>query len=174
EDIADRVFVRNADLPEGITRIPLKEIHTNRCPALVQWNHLRDADLERLGIDRAATEARAARIREHAPMVAEKVRRVFARERDAHPRPDVDAGLYDGFVGDGDKARMARVRATPPRRVGDTDFGFQEPRLAELLFRYRARNWPDTLDAAGRERWDAYRHRRLCVDSGLSECTLDA
>src|SRR5690606_31588244 len=45
EDIADRVFVRNADLPEGITRIPLKEIHTNRCPALVQWNHLRDADL---------------------------------------------------------------------------------------------------------------------------------
>ncbi|HEY4529023.1 MAG TPA: exodeoxyribonuclease I [Luteimonas sp.] len=173
-DIADRVYVRNADLPEGVARVPLKEIHTNRCPALVQWSHLRPADFERLGIDRATAEARAARIRAQGPLVAEKARRVFSRERDGRERPDVDAGLYDGFVGDGDKARMARVRATSPGQLGAVDFGFQDPRLAELLFRYRARNWPDTLDAAERERWDGYRRQRLCADSGLSECTFDA
>ena len=37
------------------------------------------------------------------------------------------------------------------------------------LFRYRARNWPDTLDATGRERWDDYRRQRLAEGSGLSE-----
>ena len=171
--IADRVYVRSADLPEGVSRVPLKEIHTNRCPALVQWNHLRDGDFARLGIDRDAAEARAARIRAQGPLIAEKVRRVFGRERDGRDRPDVDAGLYDGFVGDGDKARMARVRATPPDQLGTVDFGFQDPRLGELLFRYRARNWPDTLDTAERQRWDDYRRRRLHADSGLSECTFD-
>ena len=173
DEIAARLYVRSADLPEGVSRVPLKEVHTNRCPALVQWNHLRPADFERLGIDREAAEARAARIRAHGPAIAEKVRRVFARERDPRERPDVDAALYDGFVGDGDKARMARVRATPPAQLVTTDYGFQDPRLAELLFRYRARNWPDTLDAIERARWDDYRRRRLHADSGLSECSFE-
>src|SRR5690606_38999028 len=171
EDLADRVFVRAADLPEGMARVPLKEVHTNRCPALVRWDHLRPADFDRLGIDPAVAEARAARLRARGPEIAEKVRRVFARPRDPQAaRPDVDAALYDGFLGDGDRARLAQVRATPPAQLGTRDFGFQDPRLPELLFRYRARNFPDTLDAAERARWDDYRRRRLCDDSGLGEC----
>lgn len=175
EDLADRVFVRAADLPEGLARVPLKEVHTNRCPALVRWDHLRPADFDRLGIDPAVAEARAARLRARGPEIAEKVRRVFARPRDPQSaRPDVDAALYDGFLGDGDRARLAQVRATPPAQLGTRDFGFQDPRLPELLFRYRARNFPDTLDAAERARWDDYRRRRLCDDSGLGECHFDA
>lgn len=38
---------------------------------------------------------------------------------------------------------------------------FSDPRYGELLFRYRARNWPDSLDAAERGRWDDYRRARL-------------
>ncbi|MBJ6977771.1 exodeoxyribonuclease I [Luteimonas sp. MC1782] len=174
EEIAARLYVRSADLPEGVSRVPLKEVRTNRCPALVQWGHLRPADFARLGIDREAAEARAARIRAQGPAIAEKVRRVFARERDARQPTDVDAALYDGFIGDGDKARMARVRATPPAQLGAVDFGFQDPRLPELLFRYRARNWPETLGAADRARWDDYRRQRLHADAGLSECTFEA
>src|SRR5690606_23948562 len=56
EAIAARLFVRREDLPEGTERIALKEVHLNRCPALVAWQHLRDADFERLAIDRAAAE----------------------------------------------------------------------------------------------------------------------
>src|SRR5690606_12171168 len=120
-------------------------------------------------------EARAARIRAHGPAIAEKVRRVFVRDRDAdRPPPDVDAALYDGFIGDGDKARLAMVRATPPAQLGTREFGFQDPRLPELLFRYRARNWRETLDATERARWDDYRRVRLTADSGLSELSLDA
>ena len=53
--------------------------------------------------------------------------------------------------------------------MGTRAFEFRDPRLPELLFRYRARNWPDTLDATGRERWDDYRRQRLAEGSGLSE-----
>lgn len=169
--IADRLYVRAADLPEGEARIPLKEVHLNRCPAIVPWEHLREPDFARLGIDPVTVAARADRLRELGPAIAEKMRRVFAGSPEREPA-DTDAALYDGFIGDGDKRLCGEVRATPPQALAARDFGFQDPRLPELLFRYRARNWPQTLSADEQARWDAYRHRRLREDSGLSELSL--
>src|SRR5687768_12877087 len=155
-EIADRLYTPSADLPEGEERIALKEIHLNRCPVLVAWDHVRAHDFERLRIDRGIAERRAAVLRDAGPALAEKVRRVFASERAREPA-DVDASLYDGFIGDGDKRRFSAVRATPPHALGNKDFGFTDARLPELLFRYRARNWPDSLSRAEHERWRAYR-----------------
>jgi len=173
ETIAARLYARREDLAEGEQRVPLKEVHLNRCPALVPWNYLRPRDFERLGIDRGLAEARAGRLRGVAAELAEKVRRVFALQA---PRPpsDADASLYDRFVPDGDRRRCAMVRATPPQRLGERDFGFEDPRLGELLFRYRARNWPGTLSADERRRWDQWRSRRLQPGSGLGDPDLGA
>nr|WP_283254695.1 exodeoxyribonuclease I [Luteimonas galliterrae] len=173
DEIADRLYTPAADLPEGEKRIGLKEVHLNRCPALVAWEHLRAPDFERLGIDAAVVSLRAEKLRAAGPALAEKVRRIYADEAQRGPA-DADAGLYDGFIGDADKRKFAQVRGTAPQQLGQRDFGFQDPRLAELLFRYRARNWPDTLSTAEHERWNAYRRHRLIDDSGLSEFTLDA
>jgi exodeoxyribonuclease-1 len=171
EAIAARLYVRQEDLPEGEQRIPLKEVHTNKCPALVRWDHLRPDDFARLGVDVELAEARAQRLRAAGPALAEKIRRVYARERPAAP-VDPDAALYDGFLGDGDKRLFAQLRGTPPQLLGRTGFAFRDPRLPELLFRYRARNWPETLLPEERSAWDAYRRRRLLTDAGLSELTL--
>ncbi|MET0717019.1 MAG: exodeoxyribonuclease I [Pseudoxanthomonas sp.] len=173
EEIADRLYTPAADLPPGEERVPLKEVHLNKSPALVSWAHLRQEDFNRLGIDRSVVEATAARLRPFAAQLAEKMRQVFGDER-AHDKPDVDASLYDGFIADGEKRRIAEVRATPPEHLGQRDFGFKDPRLSELLFRYRARNWPQTLTQPEQERWNHYRRQRLCVDSGLSETTFEA
>lgn len=172
-DIADRLYTPAADLPPGETRVPLKEVHMNRSPALVAWSHLREEDFVRLQIDRPAVESAADRLRPFAAQLAEKMRQVFGNER-AHDKLDVDAGLYDGFIADGDKRRMAEVRATPPEHLDKREFGFSDPRLPELLFRYRARNWPSTLTHPEQERWNHYRTQRLRVDSGLSECTFES
>ena len=171
-DIADRLYTPAADLPPGEMRVPLKEVHLNRSPALVAWSHLREEDFVRLRIDKPAVEAVAERLRPFAAPLAEKMRQVFGSER-AHDKPDVDAALYDGFIVDGDKRRMAEVRATPPEHLDKREFGFSDPRLPELLFRYRARNWPDTLTPAERDRWNHYRRERLWVDSGMSELTFE-
>lgn len=171
--IADRLYTPSADLPEGEVRVPLKEVHLNKAPVLVAWPHLRPADLDRLQIDPIRVEAAAQLLRAAGPALAEKVRRVFADER-AYGVSDPDASLYDGFLADADKRRFLQVRATPPAQLGQRDFGFQDARLPELLFRYRARNWPETLTLDERERWDDYRRRRLCEDSGLSEYTFES
>jgi exodeoxyribonuclease-1 len=173
QEIADRLYTPAADLPEGEARIALKEIHLNRCPALVAWDHLRGADLERLKIDSEQVTQRAAQLREAGPSLAEKVRQVFSGERERAPS-DVDASLYDGFIGDGDKRLFPDVRATPAQALGAREFGFRDPRLQELLFRYRARNWPDTLSVSERARWNDYRRLRLRDQHGLSEYSFDS
>jgi exodeoxyribonuclease-1 len=169
--IAERLYIRQADLPEGEARIPLKEVHTNKCPSLVRWAHLREQDFNRLRIDPHVVLQRAERVRAHAPAIAEKIRRVFARERPTTP-VDADAALYDGFVGDGDKKLCTQLRGTPPALLANATFAFRDTRLAALLLRYRARNWPNSLLPTEHAQWDAYRRQRLCTDSGLSELTL--
>jgi exodeoxyribonuclease-1 len=171
--IADHLYTPTADLPEGAVRVALKEIHTNRCPVIVTWDHLRDPDFARLGIDRDRSERHAQRIREAGPALAEKVRQVYAATRE-RTKADVDGSLYDGFLDEGDKRKFATVRSLPPASLGTHDFGFRDARMPELLFRYRARNWPDTLTDDERMRWDAYRRDRLTRDAGLSEYTFDA
>jgi exodeoxyribonuclease-1 len=170
--IAERLYTPAVDLPEGERRVALKEVHTNKCPVLVPMAHLREADFERLGIDRAAAERRAARLRATAGL-AEKVRRVFASE--AHREPsDADAALYDGLIGDADRRQFARIRSSAPEALREFAATLRDPRCPELLLRYRARNWPDTLDAGERALWNDYRRRRLGRDSGLSEYDFDS
>jgi exodeoxyribonuclease-1 len=164
DDIADRLYTPAADLPEGTARIPLKEVHLNRCPALVAWSHLRAEDFARLQVGPAQVERRASVLREAGPVLAEKIRRVYGIER-AREKSDVDASLYDGFIGDGDKRRCGDVRGTPPSMLGTREFGFNDPRLPDLLLRYRARNWPQTLTHAERERWDDHRRQRLLAEA---------
>ena len=44
---------------------------------------------------------------------------------------------------------------------------FHDPRLPELLFRYRARNWPETLSVQEAQRWEDFCcHRFLDIDDG--------
>lgn len=171
--IAERLYIAQADLPEGEQRIALKEVHSNRCPALVDWAHLREADFARLGLEPETITQRARLLRAHAPALAEKIRRVFA-QRAAFAPADADAALYDGFIPASDAALLARVRATAPEALQEAAFAFRDGRLDELLFRYRARNWPETLRFDEQNRWLAYRQQRLLQDSGLGELSLPA
>lgn len=172
EVIAERLYLRASELPEGAARIPLKEVHFNKVPALVAWNHLREEDHARLGIDVAAVAAKVERLRAHAPRLAEKARQVYASAARDSEVADVDASLYDGFLGAGDKPLLAEVRATPPGALAALAGRFRDPRLPALLLRYRARNHPGTLDDDEQAQWQDYRRRRLLGDERLGEINL--
>lgn len=172
DTIAERLFAASGDLPEGVERITLKEVHLNRSPMLVQWAHLREADFQRLAIDPDAVRANAERLRGAGPQLAEKIRQVYAREREFPPN-DADGALYDRFLPDSDRRLFPLLRATPPQRLREADFPFRDARLRELLFRYRARNWPQTLAFDEQERWNDLRRARMDTP-GLGEQTLQS
>jgi len=172
EQIADRVFTPRADLPEDVERIPLKAIHANRSPAIAPLGALKGVDLARIALDPDLAQAHLARLRA-ADGLAEKLQRVFATTRSQATKTDPELALYEGFPSDADKRLFRSVRETPPEQLGTRSFPFRDPRYVELLFRYRARNWPDTLDAAERERWDEFRRQRLDTASALTTITRE-
>lgn len=157
--IRERVFSRQEDLPEGETRIPLKLVHLNRSPMLVTPAIADDAGYERLGIDRARCLANADSLRKAGPGLAKKLAEVF---NESHPpAEDADAQLYDGFFNDADRHTMVEVRNAKPADLANDSFHFHDERLETLLFRYRARNWPDSLSSEEQSRWELERQRRL-------------
>ncbi len=169
-DIADRVFTPRADLPEDVERIPLRTIHANRSPALAPLSVLDGVDTARIGLDAQRCHVHRKELLA-ADGIAAKVQAVFAEASDFPPPEDVELALYSGFPSDADRRLLDAVRATPPDKL-DRDFGFADPRYAELLFRYRARNWPDTLTPAEHRRWDDFRRQRLGHESALTTLTL--
>ena len=171
-DIADRVFVARADLPEGIERIPLRTVRANRAPALAPISVLNGVDHQRLQLDLELCLAYREKL-VAAPGLNEKLREVFRRSTDLPPAADPELGLYGSFLPDADKRLLADVRATPPDQMTGRAFPFRDVRYPELLFRYRARNWPETLDVEERLRWERFCRDRLTQTGPLTGLTLD-
>ena len=99
------------------------------------------------------------------------MRQVFRSDRVREPS-DADASLYDSSSATATSVCSRRSARHPPG-AGPREFGFRDARLPELLFRYRARNWPQTLSNDERDRWNAYRRQRLCTESGFSEYSFE-
>jgi exodeoxyribonuclease-1 len=172
DEIADLVFTPKADLPGEFARIPLKTVHANKSPALAPLSVLKDVDAHRIGLDVASCERHLDALR-RAPDVAEKVRRVFAVERDKKETLDPELAIYAGFPSDADKRLFARVRGTPPSSLREYESAFGDARYAPLLFRYRARNFPETLNADENRRWQSFRRQRLTQATSITSPTLD-
>ena len=90
---------------------------------------------------------------------------VYERPRAAEA-VDVDEDLYGGFVGNTDRRRLNALLALSPDELARDRTGFDDARLAELVFRYRARNFPHTLTPPEAERWQAHRIARLLEGEG--------
>ncbi|MBS0381804.1 MAG: exodeoxyribonuclease I [Proteobacteria bacterium] len=173
DELVERMYTRRDDLPEDIERPPLKEVHANKSPFLAPIETLRNTDTARIALDPERCLQKLERLRASAGL-AERVRAAFAAGANRWPeRKDPECNLYGGFASDADKRRFDKVRATPPAQLGATDFGFGDPRYTELLFRYRARNWPQTLSAGEHARWRAFVHDKLTRETETTSLTLE-
>ena len=172
ETIRLRMFSRTADLPEGVTRLPIKTIHLNKSPMVVgNVNTLSAQMAERWVID-LQTAAQNALYARELPDMSAIWKDVFKRPAAAEPL-DVDQDLYGGFVGNEDRRRLNHLRTLSPEELATTRTGFDDPRLAELFWRYRARNFPQTLSPEDLERWESLRHDML-VEGVSGTRTFDA
>ncbi|MDP1550237.1 MAG: hypothetical protein Q8L97_08775 [Nitrosomonas sp.] len=92
--------------------------------------------------------------------------------RTFEPSGDVDVASYDGFLNNADAASLAQIRRASPKQLAKMRFDFHDQRLPELLFRYRARNWPETLTPAEMENWELSRLQRLTQGNGGGSITF--
>jgi len=170
ESLYARLFTPATELPEGVGPVPLKMVHLNKSPVVVPMNTLTPEAAERWQIDVAMGERYAEMLR-NAVGFEEKVRQVHSM-RKFEPTSDPDHDLYGGFFGDSDRRLMNVMRNTNPQDLGELSLAFDDRRLPEMLFRYRARNWPETLSAEDKTRWDEFRRMRICESDGGGSITM--
>ncbi len=162
DTLRQRLFSKTADLSEGVARLPIKTIHINKSPVVIaNLKTLQPALAERWGLDMAQGLRHAESAAAQADALAAMPwRTVFQRPEPAHA-PDVDEDLYGGFIGSADRRSLERLRGLGGDALAGKRPAFDDGRLEELLFRYRARNWPATLDAAEQARWLQHCQQRL-------------
>lgn len=154
------LFTPTADLPEGVTRPALKTLHINKCPVVVPENTLNDAAADRLQIDRALHQKHLDMLNA-AGDLSQKINAIFTKP-DYEAIEDPDAELYSGgFFSGNDKRNMELIRNSDPEQLKTLSVPFDDARLDEMLFRYRARNWPESLDDDEQKQWQQYRQQRL-------------
>jgi exodeoxyribonuclease-1 len=160
EEIQQRIFTSTCELPEGVERIPLKTVHINKCPVLAPVSVIRPNDAERLEIDLAFCCASIEKIKAATDLEA-KLSAVFSHDY-SEQEYDPDLALYSGgFFSESDKQKMARIRGMTPDQLTKAVFDFTDARLPEMLFRYRARNYPETLTHEEMQRWHEFCGNRL-------------
>ena len=159
EEIQKRLFAKKEDLNSPNDRPSLMTIKVNRAPVLLPMSDISPEAAQRLGLngDRLRThlsQLRAAREARGTAFTADcqDVYRSAARPVDANP----DTALYGSFVPKEDRGLIQEVRDASPAELRDRRFAFSDSRLPELLFRYRARNWPEILSDAERSQWHEY------------------
>lgn len=161
EKVSARLFTASADLPPGVARIPLKGVHINRCPVLAPLSVLREADAERLALNLTACLANAERLKSAANL-KEKLNAIYTAPREWQVNADPELGLYSGgFLGSHDKNLFQKIHTLSPAALAEERFSFKDSRFSEMLFRYRARNYPSTLSAAEQQQWRKFCSERL-------------
>ena len=171
EELHDRVFTAEADLPDGMSRIPLKGVHLNKSPMLAPLSTLNAEQAERWQIDMARCEEHRALLLSVREGLAEKVRAVFTAPE--YEERDAELSLYGGFLPDADKPRLQRVREAAPETLAQFQGLFSDARYNELLLRYRARHFSQTLTADEQAQWQEFVARKLDFDTGLAGLTLE-
>lgn len=174
EVIRDLVFTAAADLPEDVERLPLKAIHSNHVPMLAPLGTLKGVATERIGLDPQLCLEHARQLLAALDDIRAKVSAVFAQPGAAfEDSSDPDRMLYSGgFFSPGDRHLMKKILAVPPRELAGHLWSFQDQRLPLMVFRYRARNFPDTLTQKEREAWDRDRRARLVDTTDPAYFTL--
>jgi len=162
--LAQRLYTKRSELGDDLP-VPIKQIHINKCPVIAPAKTLTPEAAERHGIDRALCRKNLDLLQQQ-PQLREKLAAVFAIEDDRAPETDPDLMLYSGgFFGSADKAAIERISQTEPEQLASLELTFDDPRLKEMLFRFRARNFPLTLSVDDQQQWNDYRRNKLDGES---------
>ena len=160
ETLRERLYTRRENLSEGQLPVPLKLIHINKCPVVAPLSVLREEDRLRLQLDMQVCKERVQSLSDGQSIWQDKLKTVYASDQFATSE-DPEQQLYDGFINDRDRRLCEQVRMVEPHQLASEVWPFDDPRLPELLFRYRARNFAETLTAHEQQRWLEFCQQRL-------------
>ncbi|QTM69047.1 exodeoxyribonuclease I, partial [Buchnera aphidicola (Hormaphis cornu)] len=129
-------------------------IYLNKCPILVPFSMLRQKDLIRLRIDLNKYRINFIELKKNIAIFM-KIQNSLVDFSYSCLSYDVDLQIYAGFLSAHDKLLASKVQTMDPFILSQihTKLCFFDNRMKELLFRYRARNYPETLNNIEQKTW---------------------
>jgi exodeoxyribonuclease-1 len=161
EEIQARMYTSRADLAPDELPIPIKQIHINKCPFIGSAKLLDDDVALRLNVDKAFAREQYKRLKQSSD-IREKLNAIFEIESDRPAITNPDLMLYSGgFFSHADKTKIDIVSHTQPHNLAALELQFDDSRINTMLFRYRARNYPQTLSHLESLKWREYCQEQL-------------
>ena len=139
----------------------VKELCFNKCPAVAPVPVLNEGDgWAKIGLTPEIIKANLEILLKH-PDFAEKMRSEVENRPEFPPAVEPEAALYDSFLDDTDRIKVAAVRNVDENKLADFYPDFHDSRLPELLLHYKGRNFPQSLSESESVKWEEYRRARL-------------
>ncbi|PIE25283.1 MAG: exodeoxyribonuclease I [Neptuniibacter caesariensis] len=165
EELRRLLYTPRAELSEDDPRIALKQVHINKCPIIAPAKMINSEEATKLQIDGNVCRAHLQILRSFSGL-KEKVADIY-NESPFAAESDPDHMLYSGgFFSPSDRKLMDQVKMAGPDTLAALDLPFQDPRLGDMLLRYKARNCPHILTYEEQMEWEAYRQRKLLKGEG--------
>lgn len=161
-EIKERLFAKSIHLKEqGLQRLGLTTIKANQCEVIADLNE-NGALLDLFSIDKKALRENLDLIRSKEAFIKEKLREVYANEHESTEQ-DSDLMIYSGgFFSKQEKDEMNRFHGFVQRgNLHEYSCAMPASRLPEMIFKIKARNYPETLTDDEKERWKEYTAKRL-------------
>lgn len=146
ETIREKLYTKTEDLDVDEQRIPLKLIHINKCPIVAPLSTLLPDNAKRFNLDKQKCLTNQQKLLENQNTLQSKTYELFNVSNEySNNNIDVDAQIYENFLNGQDLLKCETIRSTPPHLLDSLALNFDDSRLAKLFFRYKARNYPQTL-----------------------------
>lgn len=167
EQIVQTLYAPRDTLNDPSDRPGLMTIVTNKCPFIAPLNTLSAERAEEFGLNWAIAQQHLQSLHHQRELKEHLIQALAAApEREQDGQTDVEQQLYSGpFFSDQARSQMEIIRSSSAEQLSVLNLNWDDPRLAELLFRYRARNYPATLNQGEIERWRQHCRERLMYGS---------
>jgi len=171
EEMAVNLYTPNKERAEDDIRVALKGIHLNKSPALAPVKTLSTEQALKWQINWQQIEAHKQKlVADHT--LLPRLQQMYQAKRD-FAETDVDSALYNGFINPTDRKICNHIINMSAEALADFNPPFSDSRLQTLFSRYRARNWPDTLNINEQREWQEFCHARLMDGEYGSTLTVD-
>lgn len=161
EQIKDTLYAsKQQRQQQQLPRLGLQLINLSRCPFLAPLKTLSTEAATAAHLDLQSVHQRAELLLQQ-PQLRDQLLAVYEQQRSFSAPDDVDQQLYQGFFSQQDRNNMAMIRDANPEQLAGLKLNTDDTRLPELLFRYRARNFPATLSDHELTRWRQFCQQRL-------------
>jgi len=171
DEMEVNLYTPTKELPEGVERIGLKGVHLNKTPALAPINTLSPELARQWQIDWQQVDQHARLLREKNSL-GSWLTELYLRVPETEPL-DVDTALYGDFISRNDRRICDILLQKSPEQLAEWTPDFEDNRLRTLYFRYRARNWPESLSEKEREQWRQFCEARLLSGEFGNQLTLE-